>query len=469
MADITTYQNFFNLLKTKLEIDFGTGFEDQTRFLQSVNIQQDLSEISYGIRQTTAYFELILLVADVKWTKKGLPIKMTISITDDKGLTWFDYVIFEGKTSRKSTMSNLKVKIQAKDKLSELLAKKPATRTLLQNTTSSVLNSIVTSAWAGQGVVFSDVLNYPISVVQSDDTDLGTQLLEFAKLNHSVIIHESNLIKFISGFDVAMTNTYTNQGNLAFGKIHFGNYSQNIALSKNEYFNVFKAVGNTYKITNNIFTGTFSNIKISAQERVFLDELDLKGVLPSSVSGNSCVFRVADDDTSGASVATIESTSIIADDKILVVIKNNGVGDVYLRNMVISGVGLQPLGKITRTWENTGQIALDGEIIEFEINSKIAQNSGNLENLVNIQKNFSTEYFEFQKANWSPNYQAGCIFTTYNPKNELVYGLITNTNITISLTEGFVASCKFRKFVPNTTNWFNLNLDLLNNSSSPLI
>ena len=26
MADITTYQNFFNLLKTKLEIDFGTGF-----------------------------------------------------------------------------------------------------------------------------------------------------------------------------------------------------------------------------------------------------------------------------------------------------------------------------------------------------------------------------------------------------------------------------------------------------------
>ena len=251
-------------------------FEDQTRFLQSVNIQQDLSEISYGIRQTTAYFELILLVADVKWTKKGLPIKMTISITDDKGLTWFDYVIFEGKTSRKSTMSNLKVKIQAKDKLSELLAKKPATRTLLQNTTSSVLNSIVTSAWAGQGVVFSDVLNYPISVVQSDDTDLGTQLLEFAKLNHSVIIHESNLIKFISGFDVAMTNTYTNQGNLAFGKIHFGNYSQNIALSKNEYFNVFKAVGNTYKITNNIFTGTFSNIKISAQERVFLDELDLK-------------------------------------------------------------------------------------------------------------------------------------------------------------------------------------------------
>ena len=183
MADITTYQNFFNLLKTKLEIDFGTGFEDQTRFLQSVNIQQDLSEISFGIRQTTAYFELILLVADVKWTKKGLPIKMTISITDDKGLTWFDYVIFEGKTSRKSTMSDLKVKIQAKDKLSELLAKKPATRTLLQNTTSSVLNSIVTSAWAGQGVVFSDVLNYPISVVQSDDTDLGTQLLEFAKLN----------------------------------------------------------------------------------------------------------------------------------------------------------------------------------------------------------------------------------------------------------------------------------------------
>jgi len=469
MADITTFQNFANLLKTKLEIDFGSGWEDQTRFLQNVNIQQKLSEISYGIRENIAYVELIVLTPDVKWTRQGLPIKMTISITDDRGATWFDYVIFEGKTSRKSTMSDLKVKLQAKDKLSELLAKKPPTRILLNGSTSAVLNSLITNTLPGQGFVWSDVLNNPILVVQSDDTDLGSQLLEFAKLNHSIIIFENNLIKFISAFDIAMLNTYTNQGNLAFGKIHLGSYSQNLSLSKNEYFNSFIATGNTYKLTTELFSGTFSNIKIAPQERFFLDTFDLKGVLPVSISSVATVFRNTDSDDGAVMPATIESSSIIADDKLLIVIKNNGVGDVYLRSLSVFGQGLNPTSKITSSWLNSGQIALDGEKIEFGIDCKVAQSSGNLENLVNIQKNFSLEYFEFGKANWSPNYQVGSVFTTYNPKNELVYGLITETSITISLTSGFLASCKFRKFVPNTTNWFNLDIDLLDNVSSPLI
>lgn len=467
MATINTFLDSFRQFKVKFEIDFGSGFVDRTQFLKSFNLFQELSEVSYGICETTAYFELTVSNPSSDWTKQGLPVKYTIGISDDQGASYFDVVVFEGKTSRRSTVSRNQVKIEAKDKLFEILSKNPSSRLLFTNTlTSTIVSQIVNNTALGQAVSYSDILNYPISYIQSNDQSLAEQLLDFAKIHSSIVVFDSNTIIFINLQNVGMRNIYTLQGDIPLSKVGIGKYNQNQTLSEKEYFNVFRARGTQYISTTNIFQGNFSGIKIEPQQTIFIDNLDLKGLIPATISSVNSVFRNTDDDTGGILSASLLSSSIVSDETILLKFKNTNTVPIYLRSLNIVGTGLQPLSSIEEVWENTSQITADGNRINFTIDSPAIQWEGSCDNLVNIQKSFTNNYFEFT-ALWSPLFLVGRVVTARTPSGATIYGLITN--IKVQQVKSLTATIKLRQFIPNNINWFTINSSPINNASFPVI
>lgn len=449
MANINTFQSNQNILKLKFEINFGTGFEDWTKNLQSFDFFQELTEKSYGICETTAYFNLKIANPSINWTKQGLPVKFTISITDDNGLSWFNYVVFEGKTARKSTISNMDIKIKANDRLYELLAKNPPFRGHFANWIETEIGSLINNTWTGQTWSFNDHYNYGIKYLQSDDNTLGEQVLEFAKVSACMVIFEDNTIKFVSGEEIAIDNSYTLVGDIPLSRIENGGYNNNADLDKNEYFNVFKATGTQYLEALNYFYKTYSGTQVLSTQTFFL-EIDLGENLAISLNTatTQIIFRVADDDVSSTGGYQLMSASITANSKILLKLRNPNVFPIYLRSVWLKGLGLLKMANFTNTWENTSQIALDGEKIVFEIDSKVAQDEDNLNNLIAIQQAFTNEYFEFKSA-WSPNFKVGKVITARTPQNVQFTGIITKVEAGISLNDPkLMGKIRLRKFVP---------------------
>jgi len=449
MATISTFQSNVNILKLKFEINFGSVFENWTSKLQSFDFFQELSEKSYGICETTAYFELKIPNPSSNWLRQGLPVKMTISITDDNGASWFDYVVFEGKTSRKTTATNFNVKIQARDRLYELMAKNPPFRGQFGNWIETEINSLISNTWPGQAISFNDHYNYPIQYVQSDDNTLGEQVLEFAKVSACMVIFESNTIKFVSGEEIAIDNSYTLAGDIPLSRIGIGDYGQNYSLDKNEYFNVFKATGSQYIPSAHYFNKTYSGMEILPTQTLYL-EIDLGSNIAITINSSYTImyFRVADDDVSSYAPYQPISLSITANNKILFKIRNPNAYSIYLRSAWVNGLGLIKTATFTKTWENTSQITADGEKIVFEIESKVAQDEDNLDNLIDIQQAFTNEYFEFKSA-WSPNFKVGKVVTARTPQNVQFTGIITKIEATVSMSDPrLVAKIRLRKFVP---------------------
>jgi hypothetical protein len=467
MPNINNFQDNFRQFRIKFEIDFGSGFVDRTKFLKSFNMFQELSEISYGVCETTAYFELTVSNPSVDWTKKGLPVKYTVGITDDQGQNYFDVVIFEGKTSQKSTVSRNQIKLEAKDRLFEILEKKPPNRLLFTyQLTNSVLTSIIQNTQPGQGVVFFDLLNYPITYLQSHSKTLKEHIIDFAKLASSIVIMEGTNIVFVNLQNIGMRNIYTLQGDIPLSKVGVGKYNINHSLTSAEYFNVFKVKGKVYSFTNLVFTGAFSNIKVEPNNFLFLSDLDLKGVIPQSIPIVSAIFRANDNDTSPIINVDLVSSSIIDDKTILLKFKNPTQNQAFLRTLTILGQAIQPLSDIESVWENTPQITLDGVKTEFTINSAAIQNQGSVDNLITIQKNLTNNYYEFTCL-WSPKFLVGKVITARTPNNTLIYGIITN--LKVEQVKALIATVRIRQFIPNNTTWFTLNSSPLSISGHPLI
>jgi len=445
MASISTFSEPANILKAKFEVNFGSGFVDYTAFLVYFNFFQELSEVSYGICETSAVFELKVPNPDASWTKKGLPVKYTISITDDNGLTYFDYVVFEGKTDKKTTITNRSIKMTARDTLYELLAKNPPFRGHFDNVTLLEIASLINNTHPGQLISFTDRYNNLVRYLQSDDDNLRSQVLEFAKISSCLVIYENNTIKFVNPREVAVLKNYTVEGDIPLSRIKMDGYNLNAKLDKNEYFNVFKATGYNYINSSNYFEKIYSGISIPSATEFFF-EIDLGTTLAINLTSEFFTTNDIDADLPQAPIGlAFLSRSIIANNKILYKLYNQNGFTIYIRRVRLVGLAIIQTGTFTRTWTNTPQITADGERITFEIDCKVAQKQNNLDNLIEIQQAFTGEYYEF-KCGWSPNFKVGKVITTRTPGNVQIRGLITK--VEAEHIKSLTATIRIRQFLP---------------------
>lgn len=113
------YTNFQLLsadLNFKLEVDFGSGWEDWTANLFDVSIiQEPFTDTIAGILTRKIEVRLEELEPDIKWTKKNLPIRVYIYANS------FEELLFDGLTKGGNSISENTTSIRAVDKTNRLL------------------------------------------------------------------------------------------------------------------------------------------------------------------------------------------------------------------------------------------------------------------------------------------------------------------------------------------------------------
>lgn len=401
-SSIYDYNSNYQALRTKIEVDLNnTGiYTDYTDYLEDYSLLTSLSNTTSGFVSTQANITLRIPDPDKNWARQGRRVRITVSISSDNWATQYDSVIFNGSTSKASSISDEIVSLVAKDTQNDLLKQKIGNFTstsIIWETLriSQIVNNILSLVGYPSPSVTGIVADYFILHYFLDRAKTAEELINDLCVLAGLIVYQDTDGKFKG---TSLLNFYSQnpEPKVEFTKDNTRKYISQ-QLSNSLLFNRIKVSGKTsIRIT---FSGIvvsppiYNNSQISGQElrpgeeKTFFihpEQRDCKIQDILQIELNSTLYsfvKFYNSDDGTGTLATISNISILSyavltgdnSDTIIFRARNNTSSSFWLKEAKIWGNAVYSDKEVASELKSELLIEEQKEEIVYEIESRNIQ------------------------------------------------------------------------------------------------